>query len=149
VRVARWILGIAVAVVLLAVAAALLATLVINPDRYRGDIERAVSRETGRPFLIEGHLRLTWFPWLGVRMGAAHLGNPAGTAGPALLEWQSAQAHVRLLPLLLHRQLEIGRIVIAGADIHLRRGPDGRGNWEAWISRTARSITWMSAATST
>lgn len=134
-RVARWILGIAGAVVLLAVAAALVATLVINPDRYRGNIENAVRRETGRPFSLAGHLRLTWFPWLGMRMGAARLGNPPGAAGPDLLDWQSAELRVRLLPLLLHHQLEVGRIRIVGAGIHLHRGPKGESSWDDLIAR--------------
>lgn len=134
-RVLRWVLGITAAVVLLAVAAVLIATLLVNPDRYRGEIESAVRRETGRPFVLEGHLRLTWFPWLGLRMGAARLGNPPGAGGPDLLEWQSAAVRVRLLPLLLHRQLEVGRIRIEGADIHLRRGLHGRGDWEDLIAR--------------
>jgi AsmA protein len=135
VRVVRWVLGIAAAGVLLAVAAALIATLVIDPDRYKGEIESTVQGETGRPFVLEGHLRLTWFPWLGVRTGAARLGNPPGAGGPDLLDWQSAQVRVRLLPLLLHRQLEVGRIRIVGADIRLRRGSDGRGSWDDLIAR--------------
>jgi len=135
VRVARWILGIAGAVVLLAVGAALLATLVINPDRYRGNIENAVRRDTGRPFALAGHLRLTWYPWLGMRMGAARLGNPPGIAGPDLLDWRSAELRVRLLPLLLHHRLEIGRIRIVGADIHVHRGPRGESSWDDLIAR--------------
>ena len=135
VRVARWILGVTGAVVLLAVAAALIATLVINPDRYRGRIESAVQRATGRPFLLEGHLRLTWFPWLGLHMGAARLGTRPGEAAPDLLDWQSANLSVRLLPLLLHRRLEVGRIRIVGADIHLRRGPRGETSWDDLIAR--------------
>lgn len=134
-RVLRWVLGIAAAVVLLAVAAVLIATLLVNPDRYRGAIESAVRRGTGRPLVLTGHLQLTWFPWLGLRMGPGQLGNPPGTVGPDLLDWQSADVRVRLLPLLLHRRLEVGRIRISGADIHLRRGPHGRGNWENLIAR--------------
>ncbi len=134
-RIARWVLGIAGAVVLLAVATVLVATLVINPDRYKGEIESAVRRETGRPFALEGHLRLTWYPWLGVRTGTARLGNLPGTGGPDLLDWQSAAVRVRLLPLLLHHQLEVGRVRIVGADIHLRRGPHGHGSWDDLLAR--------------
>lgn len=134
-RVARWILGIAGVVVLLVVAAALVATLVINPDRYRGNIENAVRRQTGRPFALAGHLRLTWFPWLGMHMGAARLGNPPGAAGPDLLDWRSAKLRVRLLPLLLHHQLEVGRIRIVGAEVHLHRGPQGESSWDDLIAR--------------
>ena len=134
-RVLRWVLGIAAAVVLLAVAAVLIATLLVNPDRYRGRIESAVRRETGRPFVIAGHLRLTWFPWLGMRMGAARLGAAPGAGGPDLLKWRSAAVRVRLLPLLLHRRLEVGRIRIDGADLHLSRGLHGRGNWQDLLAR--------------
>ena len=134
-KVARWILGVAGAVVLLAVAAALVAMLLVNPDRYRGEIESAVRAETGRPFVIQGHLQIAWFPWLGVRTGAARLGNPPGAVGPDLLDWQSAQLRVRVLPLLLHHQLEVGRIRIVGADIHLRRRPRGEGSWDDLIAR--------------
>jgi AsmA protein len=148
VRVWRWILGIAVAAVLLVAVAALIATRLINPDRYKGAIESAVRRETGRPFVLEGHLRLAWFPWLGVRTGPARLGNPAGTAGPDLLDWRSAQVRVRLLPLILHRQLEMGRVQIVGADIHLRRGPDGGGSWDDLIARLRQTGT-AAAGTST
>jgi AsmA protein len=129
------VLGVAAAVLLLAVGAALIATLVIDPDRYKREIERTVRRETGRPFVLEGHLRLAWFPWLGVRTGAARLGNPHGAGGPDLLDWQSARVRVRLLPLLLHRRLEVGRIRIVGADIHLRRGPQGQGSWDDLLAR--------------
>ncbi|HWF98879.1 MAG TPA: AsmA family protein [Steroidobacteraceae bacterium] len=135
---ARWVLGIAAALVLLVVlvvGAALIATRVINPDHYKGEIESAVRHATGRPLVLEGRLRLTWFPWLGVRTGAARLGSPPGSGGPDLLDWQSARIRVRLLPLLLHRQLEIGRIRIVGADIHLRRAADGRGSWDDLLAR--------------
>jgi AsmA protein len=135
VRVARWILGIAVAVVLLALAALLIAMLVINPDRYRGEIESVVHRETGRPLVLLGHLRLTWYPWLGVRSGPGRLESARGAGGPDLLDWQSAAVRVRLLPLLLHRRLQIGRIRLVGAAIHLRRGPHGRGNWDDLTAR--------------
>ena len=135
VRAVRWILGGVIALVLLAVAAVLLATLVINPDRYKGEIESAVRRDTGRPLVLQGHLRLTWLPWLGVRTGAARLGSPRGAVGPNLLAWQSAAVGIRLLPLLLHRRLEVGRIRITGADIQLRRGADGGGSWDDLIAR--------------
>ncbi len=126
----RWSLGILAALVLLIVLAALIATQLINPNDYRGEADRLVSRDTGRPFVIEGHLRLGWYPWLTLGIGAARLGNPPGMRGPDLLEWRSARVPVRLLPLLLHRRIELGTIRVSGADIHLWRNAQGVGNWQ-------------------
>ena len=135
-RVLRWILIAAAALVALAATALITLTLLINPDRYRGDIERVVSHATGRPFVIEGHLSLTWFPWLGVRMGRARLGAAPDQPGPDLIDWSSARLSVSLLPLLLHRQVVIGPIRLRGAVIHLWRGPRGRGNWQDLLTHT-------------
>ena len=130
----RWTLAIVAALLALA-AAAVLVVSVINPDRYKGELEDVVHRATGRPFALDGPLKVTWFPWLGITTGPAHLGNPPGAVGADLIDWQSAQVKVRLLPLLLHRELEVARIRVRGAAVHLRRGPKGQGNWEdllAW-----------------
>jgi AsmA family len=52
---------------ILAALAMLVVTSVIDPNRYRRKIEAIVADLTGRPLVIEGDLRITWFPWLGVR----------------------------------------------------------------------------------
>ncbi len=133
-KVLRWSLGLLGAVVLLLALALFIATQVINPDRYRGELERIVARDTGRPLQIEGHLRLEWYPWLTLRIGAARLGNLAPERGPDLLSWRSARLPVRLLPLLLHRRIEIGTIRIDGAHLHLWRTAAGTGNWQPLVA---------------
>ncbi len=138
-RALRWSLGILAGVLLLLVLAALIATQVINPDDYRGEAERLVTRYTGRPFLIQGHLRLGWYPWLTLGIGAARLGNRPGMQGPDLISWRSARIPVRLLPLLLHRRIELGTIRLSGAHIHLWRAADGAGNWQQLLAGTASS----------
>lgn len=132
----RWTLAIVAAVLALAAAAVLVATSVINPDRYKGELEDVVRRVTGRPFALDGPLKITWFPWLGITTGPAHLGNPPGAVGADLIDWQSAQVEVRLLPLLLHRELEVARIRVRGAAVHLHCGPKGQGNWEDLLARS-------------
>ena len=130
----RWSLGILGAVVLLIALALFVVTRVINPDDYRGELERLVARDTGRPLQIEGHLRLEWYPWLELRIGAARLGNLAPVHGPDLVRWRSMHLPVRLLPLLLHQRLQIGTIRIDGAHIHLWRTAAGTGNWQPLLA---------------
>lgn len=66
---------------LLLVATAFVMTSVIDPNRYRGKIEGIVGDLSGRRFVIEGNVEITWFPWLGVRMGRAHLNNRLDVPG--------------------------------------------------------------------
>ena len=137
----RWSLIVLAELVALLVLAALLVTELVNPDAYRGEIERLVARDSGRPLLIQGHLRLGWYPWLTLEVGPARLGNRPGLRGPDLLTWRSARVPVRLLPLLLHRRIELGTIELDGADIHLWRAANGLGNWQNLLATPTAPAT--------
>jgi hypothetical protein len=116
---------------LLLVATAFVLTSVIDPNRYRGKIEGIVGDLSGRPFVIEGNLEITWFPWLGVRMGAAHLNNRPDVPGLPMVDWQSVALAAKVWP-LLQGQVVIDRIRLQGPHVHLRRDAQGHGNWEDW-----------------
>jgi AsmA family len=145
VRLAKWTAIVFGSLLLLLAVAAFVLTSVIDPNRYRGKVEGIVRDLSGRPFVIEGNLQITWFPWLGVQMGRAHLDNRADVrrdqseplghrsdvAGLALAEWESIALAAQVWPLLRGR-LVVDRIRLQGPHIHLRRDAQGRGNWEDW-----------------
>lgn len=119
---------------LLLVATAFVLTSVVDPNRYRGKIEGIVADLAGRPFVIQGDLAITWYPWLGIRTGAAHLDNAPGVAGPPIVEWQSISVAAKIWP-LLHGEVVADRIRLQSPSIHLRRDKQGHGNWEGLGSR--------------
>jgi AsmA protein len=123
VKITRWVLGGVIGLVGLVLLAVVTLTLLINPSRFRGQIESAVQDATGRPFAIRGDLDIAWFPWLAVRTGAAELGNPP------LAQWQSARVGVRLLP-LIKGQMVIDRVRFEGLQVQLKRTADGQTNWD-------------------
>jgi AsmA protein len=129
VKIAKWVAGVLIGLLLLIVLGVVTLTLFIDPNRFRGQIEAAVRDATGRPFQIRGDLEISWFPWLAVHTGRAELGNPPGVSGPPLAQWESARVGVRLLP-LIHGQLVIDRIRFEGLKAALQRGADGRANWD-------------------
>jgi AsmA protein len=129
VRIAKWTSIIVAGVLLLLVAAAFVLTSVVDPNRYRGKIEGIVADLAGRPFVIEGNLEITWYPWVGVRTGAAHLDNLPGVPGPPIVEWQSIAVAAKVLP-LLKGEIVADRIRLQSPRIHLRRDAQGHGNWE-------------------
>jgi len=124
VRIAKWTAIILGGIVLLVVATAFVLTSVVDPNRYRGKVEAIVADLTGKPFVIEGDLAITWYPWLGIRTGAAHLDSPA------IVEWQSINVAAKLWP-LLHGEVVADRIRLQSPHIHLRRDAQGHGNWES------------------
>lgn len=124
-RKAKWTVITLGGIVLLLIAAVFVLTSVSDPNRYRGKIERIVSDLAGKPFVIEGKIAITWYPWLGIRTGPAHLDNPA------IVEWQSINVAAKAWP-LLHGEVVADRIRLQSPRIHLRRDKQGHGNWEGF-----------------
>src|SRR5690349_15526167 len=123
------IVGIVVgSVVALIVLALLLVVLFVDPNNYRGDIERMVESKTGRKLTLEGDLHLTVFPWLALKAGPASLGDAPGFGDEPFVAIKEARVGVRLLP-LIRGQLEVGNVRLVGARIRLITDEQGRNNW--------------------
>jgi AsmA protein len=135
------VLAVVGGLILLVLLTVLTVTVFVDPNRFRGQIERTVQRATGQPFDIQGDLRISWFPWLALRTGPSKFGVPAG--GPAgapqaeqaqpIIEWQAAHVGARLVP-LLKGQLLIDTIRLEGAKVHLVRHADGTSNWDSVLA---------------
>jgi AsmA protein len=130
VRIAKWTSIIVGSLLLLLVATVIVMTSVIDPNRYRSKVEAIVGDLAGRPLVIEGNLEITWYPWLGMRTGHAHLDNLPGVLGPPIAEWGSVAVAAKLLP-LLKGQVVVDRIRLQSPHIHLRRDAQGHVNWDA------------------
>ncbi|NNM62687.1 MAG: AsmA family protein, partial [Steroidobacteraceae bacterium] len=104
---------------LIALFAALLASvwLFVTPNDYKTQIEQLVKDETGRELALPGAIKLSVFPWIALQLGPASLGNPPGFPTVPFASVKHVALRVKLLPLLLHNQLRIGRIEIDGLDL--------------------------------
>ena len=109
--------------------------LLVNPDEYKGRIEKMVKGSTGRELALPGAIKLSVFPWIALELGPASLGNPPGFGDQPFAAVQHASVRVKFLP-LLRKQLEIGRVEINGLDLRLARDAQGRGNWEGFGGQT-------------
>jgi AsmA protein len=136
VRIARWVAAIVGGLVVLVLLTVLTVTVFVDPNRFRGQIERAVTRATGQPFEIEGDLEISWFPWLALRMGASQFGEAESVAGEApqpIVQWESARVGARLVP-LLKGQLIVDIVRLDGAKFRLVRHADGTSNWDPVVT---------------
>ncbi len=124
-KVLAWIVGVVVVVIL---AAAVLIPIFVNPNDYKPQIAALVKEKTGRVLTLKGDIKLSVFPWLGLRLGPTSLSNPPGFSGAPFVKVTSTELRVKLLP-LLQKRVELGTVVLDGLTLNLERARDGRTNW--------------------
>jgi len=116
------------ALVALGLLAAIALLLFVDPNRYRGDIEKAAKEHSTRALTIRGKLELHVFPWLALGVHDVELSNRAGFGQQPFLTVQNASIGVKLLP-LLSKRLEVSRVKLEGATVNLvSRGE--QNNWQ-------------------
>ena len=116
--------------VALAVGGYVLATF--DPNDHKDRIITAVKEQTGRSLAIDGDIKLSLFPWLGIQINKVSLGNPPGL-GDNLSEQRfatvgEAKVHLKLIP-LLEQQLVVDTVSLQELHISLLTDKNGRNNW--------------------
>jgi len=103
--------------------------LFFDANDFREDIAVAVEDRTGRTLEIEGDVSLAIFPWLAVEVGRARLGNAPGFGDQPFAEFERANLSIRLIPMLLRREVAVGRAELESLRLNLVVGRDGTSNW--------------------
>ena len=124
-------LAIAAAAILAVLVIAVVAFLLLfDPNDFRDDIAAEVKRTTGRDLVIEGDIDLSLFPWLAIDVGRSSLGNAPGFGDEPFLSFDRARLSVRLLPMLLRREVSVGTASLDGLELNLAVAANGSTNWE-------------------
>ena len=120
-------------IVALIIIAAIAVALLFDPNDYRDDIAAEVQRTTGRDLVIEGDLELTLFPWLAINVGKTTVGNAPGFGDEPFASFERAQLSVKILPLLLRREVAVGTASLDSFQLNLAVASNGRSNWQDFI----------------
>ena len=102
--------------------------LTVDPNEHKSKIEALVQEQTGRTFQISGELNLSFFPWVGVKVGAMSLGNAPGFGEQAFVAIQNAEVHVEVMP-LLQQEIKVSTITLNGLALNLAKNAEGKDNW--------------------
>ena len=129
-RPAKILVSVFAAILAVFAIAAIALTLFFEPNDFREEIAAAVHDSTGRELHIDGEISVQLFPWLAVEVGHAVLGNAEGFGDEPFMEFERARLSVRLLPLLIRRQAEVGAAEIDGLHLNLEVNASGRTNWD-------------------
>lgn len=119
---ALYILG-GMAVLAAAVVAYVAATF--DPNDYRDQLTRTVAEKTGRTLTLEGDLRLTIFPKIGVGLGRTTLSEANSSA--AFASVNDLRVALAVIPLLTKR-IVVDEVIIDGLRAHVVKRADGTLN---------------------
>lgn len=119
-----------VAIVAVFVIGAVFFFLFFDANDFREEVADAVEKRTGRELLIEGDISLSIFPWLAIELGPTTLGNAPGFDETPFAEFDRAKLSVRLLPMLLRREVAVDTAELEAFRLNLQVDARGRNNWE-------------------
>lgn len=123
------LLGIVIALIVAVGAAAVLLPRFFDPNDYKDQIVAQVEKATGRKLGLEGDLKLSVFPWLGVSSGKLTFGNAPGFGEAPMFSADAVSVRVQLMP-LLRKEVLVDTIVAEGVNVNLARDASGRTNFE-------------------
>ncbi|HDR9253804.1 AsmA family protein [Burkholderia vietnamiensis] len=147
---AAWIVGI-VAVI---IAAAGIFIFTFDWNRAKPWVNQHVSAALGRPFAINGDLRLgwrrpigetgwrAWVPWPSLSATQLEIGNPEWAQGPKFVTLDAAHFDLAILPLFAH-QIVIPSIDVVNPAVDLERLADGRNTWTFQFKQSGQPSKWQ------
>jgi len=120
----------------------LLVVLIATPffvdiNDYKPEISKAVKDATGRDLQI-GHIKLSLFPWVGVRLNQVQLQNAAGFEQPYMLTVKSINVQLELIP-LFSKKIEVKRFALDTPKVYLEQRI-GSNNWDDLTTSPAANV---------
>ncbi|WP_020587769.1 AsmA family protein [Desulfobacter curvatus] len=129
VRFLKWVIVTTGILAGLIVGAAVLVPMFVDVKKYLPDIETMVTRQTGRSFSMGDDVKLSLFPWAGIRLSDLTLDNPEGFEKEPMISVKSFEVRVKVLPLLF-KHIQVEKFIVESPSIALVRNKAGLGNWE-------------------
>jgi uncharacterized protein involved in outer membrane biogenesis len=111
-------------------ALALVLLVVFFPwDTLRGPVNRYVSEKTGRHFAITRKLDVKVGRTTRILADGIEFANPEWAKDPFLVKAEGGEIHIRIWPLIAHRQFVMPMVALRKPQLGLQVEPDGRRSW--------------------
>jgi AsmA protein len=122
------------AVIVLLIAVVAIFVAVFDANAYKEDMSRLVQEQTGRELRFQGDVELTFFPALGMRLGAMSFANAPGFGELPMLSIREASISVDVVSLLWFAP-EIDKLTLHDLEINLIRNKVGVNNWDDLLAK--------------
>jgi AsmA protein len=118
----------------------ILVALLFDPNDYKADIEKLAQERLQRKLVLQGDLRLSYFPWLALELGPAQLGEREPFGSQPFVSVQQVRLSLKVWP-LLRGQVAVGDVQLLGPSIRLITDAQGRHNWDDLTSDSRAADT--------
>ncbi len=122
------VIGIFATIVFLVAIVAIFAAT-FDANAYKQDLADLVREQTGRDLQFYGDVDLTFYPALGMRLGALSLSNAQGFGAQPMIKVSEVSVSVDLASLVAFSP-EIERLVLRDLEVDLQRNAAGVTNWD-------------------
>lgn len=123
-------------VFILVCGSALALVVLVNPNQFKPLLVNQVKAKTGLDLKIDGNIRWQFFPAIGFELGKTELKNPSGFSSVNLFKVDQVEIDISLFGLMEH-QLQIGKVRLEGAEVHLETLKNGTSNLDALTLKTS------------
>lgn len=130
---------IGVVIIFFIIAIFLMMTL-INPNNFKSQISSAVQNNTGRTLVINGDIKWSFFPWLGLKVNQIAVGNAPGFGQQPFAQLGEADVDVKLFPLFFGK-VQIGAVTLKDLTVNLTENNQGQNNWSDLTAKSKQSNT--------
>ena len=153
VRFASRMVGWAIAGVILLIVALIVVFVTYDWNRARPWVDDKVSEAIGRPFQIQGDLRLdwgkpvgetgwrAWIPWPRFSARRITVGNPDWTQRKDFAALDEIDFEIKVMPLLV-RRIVVPSINLVNPSLDLERQLDGTNNWTFRLPSSSAPSQW-------
>ncbi|NDV20387.1 AsmA family protein [Pseudodesulfovibrio sp. JC047] len=139
-KILKILLAAVVGLIALFIIAIVVVVTTVDPNDYKEEIASAVTEQTGRQLTFEGDIGFTFFPRIGLEVGAMALGNAKGFSPSEMVRIEKAEASIRLMP-LLSGTVTIGMVALDGFTLNLAKNAQGITNWDDLVKKDATQET--------
>jgi AsmA protein len=101
-----------------------------DPNKFKGRISQYIFAKTGQVLVINGSMKWSIFPWIGLKADNLTYYNPAGFTPKTFLSAKEMDIKIKFIPLITGK-IEIGNITLNKAVLNLIKNPKGEFNWQS------------------
>lgn len=127
-RLKKWLFVLIAVIGIAGLALSIGLPLLFDEESIKQQVTEQVSARTGRELNIDGPLKFSVFPSVGLEVNDLNLSNASGFGDAPFATVGQARVSVRLMP-LLKRQLHADEILLKGLRMNLAIRKDGTSNW--------------------